>query len=389
MASQKDFRCNLMPLLLLAGIFLLNFLSRIILAPFLLAVERDLDLSHGEAGSLFLFISVGYCISLVLSGFLSARINHRRTIIVSALALGVVLLAVATSHSLGAVRFGLVFLGLATGLYLPSGMATITELVAPSHWGKAVAIHELAPNLGFVLAPILAQTLTVSWSWRSVLVLLGVASMTMGGVFARFGSGGAFFGAHPSLKVLRQLSGQSALWIMTALFGLAIGSSMGVYAMIPLYLVTERGMEPGWSNTIVSLSRVGAMVTAVIGGWFVDRLGRKTAMGLFLGATGAATIGLGLVSDQWLYLAVCLQPMVAVCFFPAGFAVLSQIVPARVRSVSISLVIPAGFLIGAGLIPTGLGILGEKQAFYVGFAVIGGMILTSVALLRVLHLPER
>jgi NNP family nitrate/nitrite transporter-like MFS transporter len=389
MPSQQDFRSHLMPLLLLAGIFLLNFLSRIILAPFLLAVERDLSLSHGEAGSLFLFISIGYCISLISSGFLSARINHRRTIIVSALALGVALFAVAASHSLVTVRFGLVFLGLATGLYLPSGMATITELVAPNHWGKAVAIHELAPNLGFVLAPMLAQTLTMSWSWRSVLVLLGVASLTMGSVFARFGSGGASFGAHPSLKVLRQLSGQSGLWIMTVLFCLAIGSSMGLYAMMPLYLVTERGMEPGWSNTIVSLSRIGALVTAVIGGWFVDRLGRKTAIGLFLSATGAATIGLGLVPDRWLNLAVCLQAMVAVCVFPAGFAVLSHIVPAPMRSVSISLVIPAGFLFGAGLIPTGLGILGEKQAFYIGFAIIGGLILTSVALLKVLRLPER
>jgi MFS family permease len=78
-----------------------------------------------------------------------------------------------------------------------------------------------------------------------------------------------------------------------------------------------------------------------------------------------------------------------VCFFPAGFAVLSHIVPAPMRSVSISLVIPAGFLFGAGLIPTGLGILGEKQAFYIGFAIIGGLILISVALLKVLRLPER
>ena len=111
-------------------------------------------------------------------------------------------------------------------------------------------------------------------------------------------------------------------------------------------------------------------------------------MGIFLAATGIATTWLGLVSDRWLNLSVCLQPMLAVCFFPAGFAVLAHIVPARMRSVSISLVIPVGILIGAGLIPTGLGLLGEHQAFYVGFAAIGVVILASVALLTLLRLPE-
>jgi NNP family nitrate/nitrite transporter-like MFS transporter len=387
-ANPQGFRSSLMPLFLLAGIFFLNFLSRIILAPFLMAVERDLRLSHGEAGSLFLFISIGYCISLLLSGFLSARIGHRRTIIISALTLGLALVAIAVSHSLAAVRSGLVFLGLATGLYLPSGIATITDLVVPHHWGKAVAIHELAPNLGFVLAPVVAQTLPAAWSWRGVLVLLGVVSLMMGGVFVRFGSGGVSFGESPSPKILRQLAGLPGLWIMTVFFSLAIGSSMGLYTMIPLYLVTERGMEQSWSNTVVSVSRVGAMAVAVAGGWFADRLGRKTAMGIFLAATGIATTWLGLVSDRWLSLSVCLQPMLAVCFFPAGFAVLSHIVPARMRSVSISLVIPVGILIGAGLIPTGLGLLGEHQAFHIGFAAIGALILASVALLTVLRLPE-
>ncbi len=386
-ADPQDFQSKLLPLLLLAGTFFLNFLSRIVLAPFLLAVERDLRLSHGEAGSLFLFISMGYCVSLLLSGFLSARVNHRRTIVISAMSLGVALFAVSVSHSLTAMRAGLVLVGLATGLYLPSAMATITELVVPKHWGKAVAIHELAPNLGFVVAPILAETMASSWSWRGALVMLGAGSLIVGTVFARFGAGGAFSGEAPNPRILRELAGLSGLWIMTALFSLAIGASMGLYAMIPLYLVTERGLEPSWVNTLVSVSRVAAMVTAMIGGWSVDRFGRKTAMSAFLLATGLATIWMGLAADRWITAAACVQPMLAVCFFPAGFAAISQIVPARLRSISISLVIPAGILIGAGLIPSALGLLGEHQVFYLGFVALGCLLLTSAALLAGLRLP--
>ncbi len=387
-ADPRDFRSNLVPLLLLAGTFFLNFLARIVLAPFLMAVERDLQLSHGEAGSLFLFISCGYCISLLLSGFLSARLHHHRTILVSAISLGLALFMVAFSGSLTTLRAGLIFVGVAAGFYLPSAMATITDLVVPKHWGKAVAIHELAPNLGFVVAPVLAETLPASWSWRGVLMILGAGSLIMGTVFARFGVGGQFAGETPNPKNLRQLAGSSNLWIMTALFSLSIGASMGLYTMIPLYLVVGRGWEQGWANTVVSASRIGAMLTAVLGGWSVDRLGRKTAMGCFLVATGLSTMWMGLAPDGWMLVAACLQPMLAVCFFPAGFATISQIVPARLRSVSISLVIPAGILIGAGLIPSVLGLLAERQVFYLGFVALGALILTSATLLTGLRFPS-
>ena len=34
----------------------------------------------------------------------------------------------------------------AVGLPLPSGVAALTSFVRPTDWGKAVAVHELAPS---------------------------------------------------------------------------------------------------------------------------------------------------------------------------------------------------------------------------------------------------
>ncbi|WP_340147893.1 MFS transporter, partial [Desulfosarcina cetonica] len=79
---------HLGPILFLTSLFFINFLSRIILAPLLPTIEKDLSIGHGEAGSLFLLISVGYFISLIASGHVSARLLHRRTIVLSALSLG-------------------------------------------------------------------------------------------------------------------------------------------------------------------------------------------------------------------------------------------------------------------------------------------------------------
>ena len=96
---------------------------------------------------------------LLGSSFVSSRLGHRKTIILSTVALGVALLFIGLSRQLWMVRSGFFARGMAAGLHLPSGISTLTELVNPRHWGKAISIHELAPNSSFVAAPLLAEVL--------------------------------------------------------------------------------------------------------------------------------------------------------------------------------------------------------------------------------------
>jgi NNP family nitrate/nitrite transporter-like MFS transporter len=97
-------------------------------------------------------------------------------------------------------RVSLILVGVGTGLYFPSGIPTLTALVEDREEGKALAFHELGPNLSFVLAPI-------------------------GAVFA-----------------LRFLSWQAVLFAL-ACIGAVAGAGVGVFTMTPAYPVTERGMD--------------------------------------------------------------------------------------------------------------------------------------------------
>jgi NNP family nitrate/nitrite transporter-like MFS transporter len=216
--TEPPFRSRIGPILLLAGIFLLNFLSRILLAPLLPTIEQDLRIGHGEAGSLFLLISTGYFISLLGSGFLASRLMHYRTIILSATAIGLALIGISFSTSQQGIMIGLFMLGLAAGLYLPSGMSTLTSLVSPNQWGKAIAIHELAPNLGFVIAPLISEALLQWFSWREILGVMGITSIFAGMLFRRYGKGARFHGDAPSVKSFGTILTKPAFWIMTILF---------------------------------------------------------------------------------------------------------------------------------------------------------------------------
>lgn len=377
------------PVFFLTLLFFLNFTARILLAPFLPTIERELGISHSGAGFFFFLVSAGYLIALVGSGFLSARLTHRRTITFSCASLGIVLLAICSADSVWAIRAGLVCLGLATGFYMPSAIATITSLVGPGHWGKAIAIHETAPTLAFIAAP-LAADLFLRWSsWRAALGLLGGISVVVAVVFHRYGKGGEFFGDAPSFTALRALLRQPATWLIALLFGLGVSSTLGIFSMLPLYLVSERQMEQSWVNTLVALSRISGPFMALLAGWASDSFGpRRMIVGSFL-LTGLATLLLGPSPTSWLVPVVFLQPALAVCFFPAGFAALSAIAPARSRNVAVSFTVPVGFLLGGGAIPVFVGVMGDAGSFGLGFTWVGALILAGAVLALFLRLPDR
>ena len=392
-SSSRDtdsaaFRAQLGSLYFLVVIFLLNFVSRIILSPLLPTIEKELAISHSQAGFFFFLTSGGYMVGLLSSGLLASRTKHRVAIVVSSAGVGAAMLTVAFAASLGVMRCGLFAVGFSAGLYMPSAIATITALVDRAHWGKAIAVHELAPNLAFFISPFIAE-LFLKWaSWRSALGILGALSILASVSFARFGRGGDFPGESPLSSAFGTLVRTPTFWLMIVLFGLGVSSTVGVYAMLPLYLVTERAFEPTWANTILAFSRSHGPILGLLGGWASDKLGAGRTIMISLGFTGITTLLLGLLSDVSLSAAVLLQPLLAVWFFPAAFAAIAMITPPNARNLAVSFSVPFGFLIGGGVIPTFIGAMGDTGSFATGFTITGALICAGALMALLLSLPD-
>jgi NNP family nitrate/nitrite transporter-like MFS transporter len=387
-AEGLDLRLHVVPVVFLTSVFFINFVSRVILSPLMPSIEADLGLGHGAAGSFFLFITIGYFISLVMSGFVSSRITHSSTIVLSMVSTGVVMMLTSLAGSAWAVASGMLFVGLAAGLYLPSGIASITEIVHPSRWGKAFAIHEFAPNMAFLSAPLIAEALLLFFKWRGVLAAVGITALSAGVLFSRVRKIGNFHGRKPDLHLAVTLFRNPSFLIVTGLFSLGIASTIGVYSMLPLYLVAERGIDRVEANTMLALSRFLTLFTVFLGGWAADNLGRtKTIRFVFL-VTGVMTVLLGIVQGPWILAVVVLQPLCSVCFFPSGFAILSEIVPPAARNIAISLSIPIAFVVGAGLFPTCIGVMGDVGMFGSGFITVGGFIFAGSFITRFIRLRE-
>ncbi len=376
------FPFSLSPLLILMGIFYVNMVSRVSISPLLPVIKADLGLGLAEAGSLFLLLAVGYCSGLFLSGFATARLSHRRTILLSSGVMGIAMLGLSQTSSLTGMYVSLMIAGLSAGFYLPSGIALVTDLVPREHWGKGLALHELAPNLGFITAPLLVEGFLKLLRWRGALAFIGSWSIVIGLVFMVWGGGGKHKGEAPKLGAIRSVITQPVFWTMSVFFSFSIGASFAIYSMMPLYLVSEQGMGRELANLLTSISRSVGLLTLFLSGWVTDRAGHRRAMVLFLAATGAFVFLLGLVTDRGLTpLLLVLQAATAACAFPAGFSMLSDAFPLPMRNLAVSLVVMIGYLVGGGLFPFGIGYIAERSSFSWSFSILGLLTLGAVTLL--------
>ena len=370
-----------MPVIFVTAIFYLNFTSRVILAPLLPVIEKDLGIGHGEAGSLFLYIACGSGVGLLGSGFVSSRLTHRTIITLTILLVGITLSAISLSNSLPLMRAGLVFMGIFGGFYVPSAIATLTGLARQEHWGRALAIHELGPNLGFITVPLMAEALLKFFSWRGSLAMIGAASVFMGILFLFLGKGGKHKGEPPRFQFMSKIVRSPSYWVMVSLFTVSIGSSVGIYSMIPLFLVNEMSMDRTWANALIGFSRVFGIVVLFLSGWITARFGPKNAMAFFLSATAVFTLSLGAVRGPALTPALMFfQAASVACLFPVGFTVLSLLFPLQLRGVAVSLVMLVAFLLGGGLLPSAIGHWAEAFSFSSAFILFGVLCLALLPL---------
>ncbi|MFP4430876.1 MAG: MFS transporter [Spirochaetaceae bacterium] len=357
----------------LVSVVFFSFFSRVIFSPLLPAIESDLNISHVVGGSFFFFIALGYTTTMLVSGHFTRFINHRSVIVIAVALAGVGVGLVALSTSVTAMRLALIVVGVGAGLYPPSGITTLTSLVPKERWGTATAIHEIGPNLVFVLAPFFAESMLRISDWRGALLVTSGAAIVTALVYGIFSEGGRFRGAPPHFSKIRVVIGDPAFWMAAVFMMWAMVAHMGIYSMLPSYLVSEVGIRRATVNTVVGLSRTMGLVAIFLAGALADRFGVHRLL-VFLGISGGVFIlGIGLFSGWPLVVAVFLQALTSAALFPVVLTALSRVGPEATRNLNISLTVPFGYILGGGLVPLGMGWVAETASFRIGFLILGGL----------------
>ena len=275
--------------------------------------------------------------------------------------------------------------GLACGLYFPAGMALLGDLVRADDWGKAIGVHEMAPNAGFILLPLLAEAAAWLCGWKSLFLLLGSASMLLAGLFLLLGRGGHTPTAQPSFAGCTRLLGKPATWAAMLLMCVALCGEFSVFSILQLFLVGERAYSPESANLVLSLSRLATPPGVLLGGWLADRHRTLAVLRFCLVAHAAGLAAMSCCTGPLLHLACAVQAVSIAMLFPVLFKQLALLYPLRLQPIALSLILPpAGFSANA-LMPWLLGVCGQYWSFGAGFVALAGASLAGALCLRALR----
>ena len=377
---------NLLPLFVFWCLWYINFSSRAIFSPILPLIEDSLSLSHGKAGGLFTSFSIGGSLTLLAAGWFASSWGYKRTVVLGYLGIGLVFLAFQWADSYFSYHILFFLLGIAGGTYLPTILPIITETYDYRHWGKAIGIHDSAASFSIFAIPILMAYGLQFLSWKRLILILGIASLLLPIFFWKV-----------SIEPKRELSQRKSsyldlmkrklIWIMIFLWILASASSIGIYTILPLYLVKERGFSFSFANTLFGISRAGGMVVPILTGFLVDRYGYRTILFFSLFTTGLSTIALSLSESLTLILiTLILQATLSLVFFPVAFTTISKLTSISERSMALGIILATGGILGLGVTPFILGLTADYLNFQVGFRWLG--VLTALASFLVNFLRE-
>ena len=372
------------PILLLTLIFFVNFTTRTMIGPLLPLLEQELGFSHTQSGSLFLFNSVGGFVSLVGSGFILARIGYHRTICLAMFGVGSVAVLIGFGDSWAVLAAIFVVLGLFTGLYIPSAVVIIENIVPPAALSRAMAIHEMAPNLGLITAPLAVELLVHGISWRGALFVGGGACLLMGLIWAKFGRGGSFRAHPPSRAIIAQAVRRPELWTLGSLFAIGLAAEVGVYNLLPLFLVTEKGYGLSEANYLVGLTRIPNVGAVLLAGFISDRWGWRRTLTATIAVTGLSLLLLGLGPNSLVPYCVLIQAMGSGSFWPPALALLARSGSSETRAIVVSWATAISAVAGMGLVPAGIGALADLGSFGWGMAATGILTLGGLALIPIL-----
>jgi NNP family nitrate/nitrite transporter-like MFS transporter len=366
------------------GLWFLNFSARVMPSPVLPLIENELMLSHAKAGGLFAFLNAGYAVSLLIGGSLAPRIGYKRIIIGGFICSAAALFTIQYVHSYGQLAALFLFIGLGCGVYLPSIMPMITETFPREHWGKAIGIHDTGASLSIFSIPIFVAIGLHLFHWRNLFLFLCFASMVVALLFwvvSKEPRGGKTPGRYVSIEVLKK----KGLWLMIPLWSVSAACCLGVYSIIPLFLVNERAVSLSLANTIFGISRLGGVAISIVAGFLVDRFGIRSILFWTLLLTGLSTVAVATAKLFPLLVGVLFfQATVALGFFPVGLATISQLTTSSERSMAMGMVISIGVVFGVGVTPYLLGAIADRINFQTGILLVG--ILTTVCSFSVKYL---
>ena len=336
--------------------------SSLMLAPLLVDIAAEFDVSVSIAGQVATVTFAAWAVSVVSVGPLSDSLGRRPVALagLSLLASGVLVSAFAPN--LETLMVTRVVTGLGGGMIPPNGMAAVTEVISPARRaqvvGGLIAFTTLSSVIGVPIVAVIADT----GGWRLPFLvigsLLGACLVLNWFWFPRSTAAGArsfsFFSRYRTLLALPVLRA-----ILVANFAQRI-AYMGMFSYLATYLIDDYGISVGAVALPLAFVGIGTVAGSYIGGPVANRADRMPLVAGSAIAGGLAALALFSVD------------------FPVWIVVAISTLSIALLSIPWTVLITVCTEVSGQSRATGIGLLGvSNQTGAVGGAALGGILLAA------------
>ena len=186
----------------------------------LLVLEVEMNLSFQELAALAVPAAFLFGAGALPAGWLGDRWSKTRLLEIYFYGTGAFTIITGFAETPMTLAFGLAGIGLFASIYHPVGMSWLVSRTSKT--GTALGFNGLFGSLGFVLAPLVAGSLTGLWSWRFAFIVPGIVCLFIGILFSIALRTFLDEAQKPVQKATYESSSPKNIWMTFVLMGLAL-----------------------------------------------------------------------------------------------------------------------------------------------------------------------
>lgn len=407
MSSYSKSKLAWLVVALLCPVAFLNYLDRQILASMKTAVMHDIPTIESETnwGIMLGQFKWVYAFFSPLGGYLADRFSRKWTICGSLFVWSLITWQTGQITTYQELLWMRSLMGVSEALYIPAGLALISDFHPGTTRSRAVSLHQMSIYLG-VIAGGFGGYLAADpeWGWRSAFTICGICgiayalplSMLLKDAPAGPQDQTSSVSIRPAAAFL-QLASNASFILLVLYFTLPALAGWVVRDWMPAIIEKEYQIDSGKAGVAATLSwQLAAIVGVLIAGSVADRWMRTNNRGrIYVSAIGMAMIvpaifGVGVAPTLAVAVGFLVLFGLGWGFFDCNnMPILCQIVSPRLRATGYGVMNMVSISCG-GLADWGFGVLRDRQvplpAIFGVFAALA--MLSALLVLMIKPKPE-
>ncbi|SFJ64239.1 Sugar phosphate permease [Amycolatopsis sacchari] len=275
---------------LLAGVYIIDYIDRVMIAIALPLIGAEFGLSHTGQGLVVSAFAIAYLLGQLPGGLLADRAGARPLLVISLLAWSVFTAATGLAPGLVVLLVLRALFGLAQALFPAASFKALAERTTREARSGAAGLILASNNVGAGLGPLVVAPLVVLAGWRHTFWIVAAAGLVVGLALWKLlppplpreltepdDAPAASVGVSVALRdglVLRCA-------LMFACYNML---NYGMITWVPSYLVEAKGMSLVSAGVSSAIPLLVNAVGVIVGGWLMSRWFDRSARRLVVPA---------------------------------------------------------------------------------------------------------